>query len=160
MELKPNIVIDRNLKGRIDTGTLTIPDHLRLYLADFLAGLFPGLAVYTERQKQGTILPGWFVRIYDFIHQKQLFDTAKYTFEFELTYFPADPLSNSELTNAVFTVLQNLEYIDGAIGPFSFYRLQSDITDGVAHVVGDTSACEINLPDGETIQQADKELIL
>ncbi len=160
MKLKPNIIIDRNLMGRINAGTLTIADHLRLYLADFLAGMFPDQTVYTERQKQGTILPGWFVRIFDFVHQKQLSDTAKYTFGFELTYFPLDYLSNSELTNAVFLVLQNLEYLDGEIGPFSFYRLQSDITDGVAHVVGDTSACEINLPVGETIQQADKELII
>ena len=160
MELKPNIIIDRNLMERIDAGTLTLADHLRLYLADFLAGMFPDQSVYTERQKQGTVLPGWFVRIFDFIHQKQLVDTAKYTFGFELTYFPLDSLSNSELTNAAFMVLQNLEYIDGAIGPFSFYRLQSDITDGVVHVVGDTSACEINLPNGEIVQQADKELII
>lgn len=160
MTLKPNIITDKSLMERINAGTLTIADHLRLYLADFLAGMFPDQTVYTERQKQGAIPPGWFVRIFDFVHQKQLADTAKYTFGFELTYFPSDSLSNSELTNAVFLVLQNLEYIDGAIGPFSFYRLQSDITDGVAHVVGDTSACEINRPDGETIQKADKELIL
>ena len=155
-----NIIRDKSLQNRIDNKTLTIADHVRISLAEFLSSLFPGVKVYLNQNQQKLALPSLFVGFYEIANQQRMIDTSEYEFGFELSYIPDDKHSNTELTHAIFLIMQNLHFIDSEIGQFAVYSKNSDITDRIAHVTGLIRVMEITTPNDPMINQAEKELIV
>lgn len=156
MELLENIIIPQSLQDAIDTGTLSISDHLLLAAAQFTAGLFPAAETYIGSQQQTVDTPALFVDYYSLTNQKRLAPTSEYEFGLEITYVPADQLDRRELQNAIFLIQQNLDRLKSEIGLFRCFSKDSDITDGLAHVTGAVSVWETDVPTDPIIEHTNQ----
>lgn len=160
MEYAANIRWDKALKKRMDTGQLTIADHLLLSLANFTASLFPTMKTYIGAQVQNVSPPAVWVDFYDQKNSARLVNESEYALGVEVTYLPSTATKNTdELNHAVFLLLQNLDRLESDIGPFRVYDKNSDITDGLAHVTGMVAVRELTIPDDPVINKAQKEVL-
>lgn len=161
LEYAANIRWDKALQQRIDTGKLTIADHLLLSLANFTANLFPAMKTYIGAQVQNVCPPAVWVDFYDQNNSDRLVNESEYSLGVEITYLPSRETKNTdELNHSVFLLLQNLGRLESDIGPFRLYDKASDITDGLAHVTSVVKVRELTIPDDPIINQAKKEVSL
>lgn len=158
MTLLENIIIDQYTQGKIDTGALSISDHVLLSLANFCATLYPAATVYIGAQQQEVETPALFVDFYSMTNQQKLADTSNYAFGFVITYVPSDKLSAAELNGAIFTIQQALYKIPSELGELVCYSKNGDITDGLANVTGSITVREIDKGTDPMIQIAEQEL--
>ena len=153
-----NIIIDQYLQDKIDSKALTVSDHLLLALADFTATLFPAFTTYVGAQQQGVEPAAVWIDYYNVSSQKRLDGAKCFDFGVEITYWPKNPLSSAELTNAIYMIEENLNVLHSDIGQFLCYSTSADITDGIAHIIANITAQVEEVECGPFIKIATKEV--
>lgn len=154
MELLLNITIDPDMGTKISSNNLTISDRVKLTLANFVAGLFAKAEVFINPQKQGVKAQSFFISFYEVNKSRKLAYTAKYEYGFTISYFPKNSLSNTELHDVEFAILQNITDLQ----TYKIHSVNSDITDGILNITGVITVNEKNISTDPIIMKAKENI--
>lgn len=159
MAYPTNIWFNPALNARRKAGELTLADNVLIAVATYTAVLFPTMKTYIGNRISGADPPEIEVNLYQQSNSKRLANTDEFTFGVEITYSPENSFDRSEISHAIFLILQGLDTVSSGIGTFRCTDKNSDMTDCLGHVTANVTAWEIQPDTSPIIQKAESEVI-